>query len=414
MTSVRSILAPGCALLALCLSPPAAHPFSFSLDDNPSAPVGGPPGVGFGAEDPYGLTPGPGLAPSPTLGVVGAPDGAIFAPGPVVQAVPNGAYVDSLSRNHVPGPQPLRLEFSVDRLSVGLPGSAVSVEAAAGQQPGDIFRTTKTFASPAGFVGGLLAGPGYVGPLFVAGPPGSNVIAIPDTAMPLLCGAACPGPGVPVAPPMPATHDNVDAFDGALFDVLPGPPDGLFDIDAYFTIYPDEALAVGLSPADIVHVPAGAPGAVPVPWASAATAGLLSPPAGPPPLGALPPSDSIDALIVWDSSTIGGTVEPGIDFALFSLAPGSLSLGVADGLGGVLDDADVFFTDFSGAFALYAAGTDLGLLGGDGVPFSGLDDNVDALHAQIVPLPPSWVILLLAFAPLLAARRSTRQVADAA
>ena len=54
------------------------------------------------------------------------------------------------------------------------------------------------------------------------------------------------------------------------------------------------------------------------------------------------------------------------DFALFSLAPGSVALAA---LGN--SPADIFFTDFSGSYAIYASAADLGLLPAD---------NVDALE----------------------------------
>lgn len=396
MTATKAMISLAGGLLALGLGSPGAFAISFSLDDNPAAPISGPPGLGYGAEDPYGLTLPTGLAPSPSLGVGPFLDGDILAPGPAYQATPNGAYVDSLSRNHLPSPHNIRLDFSVDRLTLGLPGTAVDAEAMAGQQPGDIFRTSKIFPSPGIFAGGLGAGPGYVGSLLGAGPAGSNSLLIPDVALGLLCGPPCPGPGVVVPPPAPASHDNVDAFDAATFV----PPGGaVFTIDAYFTIYPDEALAVGFAAADIFHVPAGGPTGVAPPWAGAAASGLVAMP--PPPAG-LPLSDSIDALAVWDLATVGGTVDAGIDYALFSLAPGSASLGGPDGIGGTLDDADIFFTDFTGAFALFASDFDLGLLGGDGFPFGppGTNDNIDALDIAVIPLPPAFILMLAALLPL--------------
>ncbi len=81
-------------------------------------------------------------------------------------------------------------------------------------------------------------------------------------------------------------------------------------------------------------------------------------------------NDDVDALVMWDRNILGGPghggnpngAEPGIDYALFSLGPGSFSLGQAAFPGGpLLSPADVFFTDFSGSFALYALGSDLGL-----------------------------------------------------
>jgi len=133
----------------------------------------------------------------------------------------------------------------------------------------------------------------------------------------------------------------------------------------YFSINPDEAAgAVGASAADIyVQTPAG--------WALFSAAGNL----GLDLFGLN--TDDVDALIMWDKG-IEGELNPGVDYALFSLSPGSASLGNWN-----LSAADVFFTDFTGVFATYATAADLGLIGVGG---SGLgDDNVDAL--EIVPEP---------------------------
>ena len=46
-------------------------------------------------------------------------------------------------------------------------------------------------------------------------------------------------------------------WDGAAIQKIDANGDGLFDVDTYFTLYPDEAFAVGLTPADIIVVAAG-------------------------------------------------------------------------------------------------------------------------------------------------------------
>jgi hypothetical protein len=99
-----------------------------------------------------------------------------------------------------------------------------------------------------------------------------------------------------------------------------------------------------------------------------------------------PNSDSIDALIMLDRGVLGGPAtggpgaQPTIDYALFSLAPGSLSLAQWQ-----LDAADVFFTDFQGNFWLYAPAGSLGLRSLPGGESGHGGDNVDALERRACP-----------------------------
>ena len=356
---------------------------SFGLDDLPLAPIVGPPGPvgGLGAEDPYALT-GPPLAPSPSLGRLGPlGDGAWLSPGPVIQHPgPNGFYIDAFSANHVDNRAGYVLDFSVDRVTLGFPFTAVAAEAAVGQAHGDIYTGTLTYASPGLFAGTLPPGPPFVGllPATIAGVTG-NVLKTDESAFGLLTSGGTVPPGVPVPPPIvsPALHDNVDSYDNlATFDAN---GDSLFDVDSYFTLYPDEAVAVGLAPADIFAVAAGDPGAVAVPYAFAGQMGLV------------PDADSIDALVMFDNNLrpvsmsmpgAPGAVEPVIDYALFSLAPGSSSL-----MQFGLSAGDVFFTDFTGVFAVYSLAIGHGLFPtGGGIPFQG--ENVDALDVLHPCAPP--------------------------
>jgi hypothetical protein len=314
----------------------------------------------------------------------------VLAPGgpPVPQIVPNGNYVDSFSVNTSDKGGPLEFLFSVDRTSLGVPGTAVAAEAGFNQQPGDIYTSTAHYLAPGFFVGALGVAP-YAGPLpaYIGGG-ASNVLTIDDSALGLLAGVASIPPGVPALPIGLGTHDNVDAFDPWFIDTN---GDGLSDSWSYFTIYPDEAILAGfLSAADIFVVAPGTPGAAPVPFAPAFSMGLDS-------VGG-PNTDSIDALVMFDNGTPGpvneGGVEPGIDYALFSLSPGSTSL-VAFGL----NSSDVFFTDFTNAFALYAPSASLGLIGvPGGEPLVG--DNIDALEIQPIPEPTSLLLLGLGLAGL--------------
>ena len=80
-------------------------------------------------------------------------------------------------------------------------------------------------------------------------------------------------------------------------------------------------------------------------------------------------NDDIDGLVVWENpGGQQGVADPGLDFALFSLSHGSSSLTG-------LSEADVFFTDFRGAFWQFANAASLGL--------GGANDNIDALDIVI-------------------------------
>jgi hypothetical protein len=213
----------------------------------------------------------------------------------------------------------------------------------------------------AGFLAAWIPGP--VAP--------SNTLLIDDSALGLLSGGVVVPPGVPAPPILPGSHDNVDAFNWQFIDTN---GNGLNSDWVYFTIYPDEAAGVGVSPADIFDVAPGAVGTVAVPYAPAFTMGLDV-------IGG-PGSDSIDALVVYDNNILGGPNwggpggEPGIDYALFSLAPGSVSLAAIG-----LSADDVFLTDFTGVFAVYAMAGQLGLTGVPGGPV-GAPDNIDSLEIE--------------------------------
>ena len=358
----------------------------FSLDDNPAMPITSPLGPipGFGAEDPYGigLIPVPGFAPSPSLPAVvmgPAMDQDLLVPGPPAGVpvpmmhtrVAGPGYLDAVTDNAFkanPGAR-IHLGFSIDRLSPAFAGAAF-VEAACNQQSGDIFYTDRTFTHPAAFVGLPPLVPGYNGPLPTVGMGNSNLMLYDDSQLGLTVvgGPGIPTPpGIAVAPPFPASHDNLDALNWKLFD-LNG--DMIHDRWMYLSTPPDAALVGGWMPGDVLDLaPGGAlmPGMPP--YAPAGQIGLVP--------GAMQ-SDCIDALIVWDDGMPGGPVwggpgaEPHLDYALFSLAPGSTTLWQRG-----LSEADIFFTNFSGSFWLYASAADLGLVG---IPGPAIGANVDALE----------------------------------
>jgi len=424
---MRTLLAGvlGSALL-LCLTAGAAAQAAplqpgrvvFSLDDWPVNPIVPPPvppatpPVGGGAEDPFGMF-GTGLAPSPSLPAIppnpnfpiqfptwdstvlqtgsipglGVPDQHLLPVFDPAAANPLG-YINALSREgrRFHPDKETDLWFSVDRLSAGLAGTAVNAEAAANQQPGDIYRVPAGVPSPTSFIGTLPPGPGYVGTLTTAGTgPGTNALEIDDSQLTLTVtgapGALTP-PGVAVNPPIRASHDNVDAFEACRLDFVGN--DGMPELPVLFSVNPDEAAHLNVTYPGIFGFPISAADmyvALPGPPGS----GMMGPaiPASGIGLDAVggSNSDDLDALAVFYAPDMTTPC------ALFSLGPGSASLAQWG-----LSPADVFFTDFSGAFATYLTAGDIGLLP---------DDNVDGF----APEPATLALMGLGVAGLAASRR---------
>ena len=373
----------------------------FSLDDLPTNPLTSlvrPGAVGWGAEAPFG-GPLPGLpaplAPSPSLPFVMplapvATDATIMQTGAPVANVPSRhlsplinsmvappppaiGYIDALSTYHGYASAALDLldlRFSVDRISSGLAGTAVSVQAGLHQQPGDIFQGTGQYANP--FWYALPPNAGYAGVLPSAGGGGGNLLVVDESALTLTAGMGpgnLIGPGVLAPPPIGGSHDNLDAADGVLHDTT---GDGKTDIVTTFSLNPDDAAwmqaSVGpaippYSAADVwVVTPLGSSNAIRL-FLAGASFGLDRQGAN---------TDDIDALlIVQDPANLNIR-------GLFSLSPGSASLAAIGA-----SPADVFLTDFVSSFATYAYATDLGLLP---------TDNVDAL---LVPEPATMALLAL-------------------
>ncbi|HEB60566.1 MAG TPA: hypothetical protein ENJ06_01960 [Phycisphaeraceae bacterium] len=384
-----------CAALLACLAGTCMATSvlgqTFSLDDNPSNPITTVTVQPFlGAEDPYGLGLPASLAglmpPSPSLSVGPYIDAALLIPGASVPAwdvwPPTEGYLDAVSANHFNPDDPdisevIRLRFSVDRATTGMAGSAVLAQAIRNQQPGDIFQSDHTSPHPFFYVGTLGPGP-FAGVLPSAGVGGSNALYIDESRLTLTAGngvGVLVGPSINCPPITPGTHDNVDAFNEYPKPMLDQDEDNINDFGYYFSTPPAEAFVSGMLPAAIYDIaPGGSFFPVPAPpFATPQQMGLDI-------LGDMGQgSDNIDSLVVWDRGELYGPAwqgpgaEPAKDFALFTLSPGSASLQV---LG--LSPGTVFFTDFTGAFAVYAFSRDLGLDDQNSFEFA----NVDALEVD--------------------------------
>ena len=275
------------------------------------------------------------VSPSEVMSLV-APSGGCDAAGvgPVLEVMPLafglGAMdnIDGLSANTHTSPKlSYHLLFSGERASLGQAGTPYNGEAANNQAASDLWRTLLTGGSPAAAMTACAP---------VAVPPPHflhrNQIAfnlVPTAAV----GALVAGP-----------QDDVDAVE---MDVLDITGDNVHDFNVYFSL--DAASpALFASGADIYFSPAGG--------------GPFFIFSFPPQIG-LVAGDEIDALVMWDRGTIGAP-DPGLDMALFSLAPGSPSLGGAS-------PAAIFVTDFNFAFCMFTQANQLGLVGTDNV--DGLD-----------------------------------------
>ncbi len=249
----------------------------------------------------------------------------------------------------------IAVSFSVDRAAIGIPGTAVFIEtggvAGSGLAAADIFRT----AAPFVFFG-------------------TNVQIYDGDGVPTLPNAA-PGLGLVEGPA--GAGDNLGGL-----DLKPATS------RIYLSVDPVTAgvYGAGASAAD-VYVANTVPGydaPAPAIYAPAAALGLV-------------PGDDIDALVVFDNGD--GLFQPGLDAVLFSLAPGSPSLGLIAGPGGAATATagDILQDPFTGG-------------GGLGLPVVvgpaealGLqtmragflqDDNLDALSMDVVPEPTTIAALI--------------------
>jgi len=256
--------------------------------------------------------------------------------GPVLEVMPIsfglGAMdnIDGLSANTLTSPNlTYHLLFSVDPGSVGVAGTPLNAAAANNQAASDIYRTPLTGSSPA-------AAMAACAPIAIPPP---QALHRNQTAFNLI-------PTVPAGAFSGIPEDNVD---GVEMDVLDFTGDNINDVPVYFSL---DAVSPALftSGADIYFSPAG--GGPFFLFSLPAQAGLLA-------------GDEIDSLVMWDRGGIGAP-NPGVDMALFSLAPGSPTLAMIGA-----SPAALFVTSFNFAFCPFAPANQLGLLGADNV--DGLD-----------------------------------------
>jgi len=241
--------------------------------------------------------------------------------------------------------------FSVDRASIGavagpMPPWDVPGQSGLNQQAGDIFVTIDqagVWSVPVGF----------------------NFLRDNQNLM---------GEIPQVLPTAPNPGPNQDRLDALSFEEFDLNGDGAQDLAVYFSLdSASPSLPPAFSAADILL--SAAVGGLGV-YAPAASMGLLV-------------DDDLDALALLDAGTVGA-LDPNVDVALFSLAPGSPTLAT---LGA--SPADVFMTGFAGtSFVRYPAAS-LGLL---------LDDNVDALEVQ-VPEPAVLALMVTGAVALVRRRR---------
>jgi hypothetical protein len=238
--------------------------------------------------------------------------------------------VDAVSANTVTGENiPYHIYFSGDRPSMGLPGTPYRGEALLNQAASDIWRTVNVTAmSP-------LASMAACAPTAIAG--GHAFFRNQDNYDFIF--SAMMGVG-----PIGGNQDNLDALE---LDDLDPSLDKFHDVGVYFSLDAASPTLGGASPAAILFTPVGG---VPGIWAPVAPLGLV-------------PADDIDALVVWDRNVIGAP-DPGMDLVLFSLAPGSPSLGG-------LSPAAIFVSNLTGFFCPFAAANTLGMRGVDNI--DGLD-----------------------------------------
>lgn len=240
-----------------------------------------------------------------------------------------GDNVDAVSANTSTSPGlNYHVVFSADRASLGQPGTPYRGEALLNQAASDLWRTPLTGGSPAAAMAACAGVP----------IPPPQALHRTQTDFNLIFTVAT-GIAAPAG-----VQDNID---GVELDGMDLTGDQFHDLDAYFSLDAASPSLGAASPATLFYTPAG--GATGI-FANPGLLGLVG-------------GDDIDALVMWDRGVIG-VVDPLVDLVLFSLAPGSPSLGAAS-------PAAIFVSDFAGGFCPFTAANQLGLRAADNV--DGLD-----------------------------------------
>jgi hypothetical protein len=354
-----------CLVVALTVTSWAdeGRPDPISLDrQSPSLWFGSTPG------NIYDMNMAGPMPPAPPMGYDAG------GPGPIVHVweqafglMPGADNLDGLSNGELGPDIPQSIYFSGDDMSVGQPQTDFRHQANRRQAAGDRFMVNGTTGlSPVAVMQG--GGPSWIlGPVFGGG--------LNNFPMNLLSAnqhryneipSIGPAPTNTFLPPPGATQmDDMDALE---LTALDWNGDQIHDMPIYFSL--DAASPslgmMGLSGADILVSPPGPSGF-----------GLFAPSFT---MG-LTPADEVDALAVWDvDGSLYGT--PGLDYALFSLAPGSPFLLMTGA-----SPADIFVTNFTNSNTLYLPFFMLGMQP---------EDNVDALDVEyamggMIQEPLDWV-----------------------
>lgn len=294
---------------------------------------------------------------SPAIGAAITPDDVLKA-GPVVhiqgtnlglQDAFSAGVFDNLADFSF-GKDPIQdpLYFSVDRVAIGLPGTAVFDQAspAVASAAGDVYRALPPF--------------------------GSNQLYIEETTLGLTPGFFG------------------DDIDGLELDTEPA-PNTYFAIDR---LSATNGFGAGTLASGLLVSPGNGSFGI---YATFAQIGL-------------DPFDAIDGLILLDRA-LDQSADPGVDIALFSLDPFSPDTFTFTGLPylpcvpGHMSPADVCVTTFTGTFALWASAPDIGLRPDDNV------DALDTVPEPTTSSLLGVALLFLFVARRRATRRSVVQEA---